>query len=361
MKKLISVLLALTLTALPVLSLAADLTGYAIANAVVTAPEMIDVTAPFSGTLLPFDLETGDTVKANQQLMAMQTTTVYAPESGIVSAIFASLGDDASAVCQRYGCVMGIEPEHLLQVECSTIGSYYDSRNKIVHLGDTVYLRNDDNRDKKGVGRIVGISSQASPAGGTNYLVEVTTDNIEQVGYTVSVYLDDDYDNKDNIGRGATVRRADALVQAAGRVCKLYVSEGDKVTAGQPLMEIMGPDAAPTAVPEITVSADTVVANVPVAPGQQVWKGQLLARLYLTDKLEVTAQVDEMDLGRLAVGDRVIVTLDTDEDHQLEGTVTKISAIGVTKSNAAYFTVKVSIPSGNTKLGASASVYLPKR
>ena len=43
-------------------------------------------------------------------------------------------------------------------------------------------------------------------------------------------------------------------------------------------MELVSADAAPDAYqPEVTASAAGVVATVAVNPGQQVWKGQLLA------------------------------------------------------------------------------------
>ena len=69
--------------------------------------------------------------------------------------------------------------------------------------------------------------------------------------------------------------------------------------------------------------------------------------------------VDEADLGTLAVGDLVPVTLDMQPDHVLMATVTRISALGVSRQNAAYFTVRASLPAGSGLLGASASMYLP--
>ena len=104
---------------------------------------------------------------------------------------------------------------------------------------------------------------------------------------------------------------------------------------------------------------DGVVEQVLVAPGQQVWKGQALLRVDQTDMLEVRADVDEADLGTLAVGDLVPVTLDMQPDHVLMATVTRISALGVSRQNAAYFTVRASLPAGSGLLGASASMYLP--
>ena len=94
--------------------------------------------------------------------------------------------------------------------------------------------------------------------------------------------------------------------------------------------------------------------------GQQVWKGQLLARISRTDSLEIVADVDEMDLNGLKVGDRVPVTLDTNEKEILTGTVTEIAGLGVTRQNAAYYTVHLTVDADGLMLGQSASVYLPR-
>ena len=62
MKKLLSLLLCLTIFA-PLPAMAdTDLTSSSIANGVVSAVSWYDVTAPFSGTLLGFELVAGDAV-----------------------------------------------------------------------------------------------------------------------------------------------------------------------------------------------------------------------------------------------------------------------------------------------------------
>ena len=71
-----------------------------------------------------------------------------------------------------------------------------------------------------------------------------------------------------------------------------------------------------------------MIGTLAVQPGQQVYEGQLLARLMLVDKLEVVAQVDEVNLKNLYVGDKVSVTLDMDESNVLTGTVTEIGNLG---------------------------------
>ena len=79
----------------------------------------------------------------------------------------------------------------------------------------------------------------------------------------------------------------------------------------------------------------------------------------LVDKLEVAAQVDEVNLKNLYVGDKVSVTLDMDESNVLTGTVTEIGNLGTPVQNAAYFPVHVELTTNQIPLGASASVYIP--
>lgn len=161
------------------------------------------------------------------------------------------------------------------------------------------------------------------------------------------------------MGKGVVVRRDPLLAQGSGRVAAVHVQEGDRVSRGQLLAELVSADAEPEDVSaQVLAPQAGVVASVAVSPGQQVWKGQLLCRLYFAQDLEVEAEVDEINLNGLQVGDTLPVTLDMYPEKIITGTVTEFSALGVTRQNAAYYTVRVSIPAGSTMLGASASVYL---
>lgn len=353
MKKLLC--LVLSLMFLPVLSASAaqDLTQYAIANATVQAAAHIDVVAPYSGTLEVFDLSAGDEIQAGDTLMTLQTTTLYATENGKVSTIFAEPGDDASALNQRYGGVMGIEPAVLYQLQCTTSDAYDKKENKTLHLGETLFFHYGKKEDEvEGTGRVVAVNNNS-------YVVDILTGEFE-VSETLSLYRDDDYASRDCVGKGSVVRRSDVLPAGMGRVAEIFVKEGDPVRAGQPLATLMAPDADPDAKPVITAQQSGVVSAVQVMPGQQVWKGQTLCRIELTQDLEVVAEVDEMDLGSLQAGDKVYITIDMLGEETITGTVAEISSLGVTRQNAAYYTVHVSISEDSVPLGASASVYLPK-
>lgn len=352
MKRLLALLLAVLM--LPAAALAdVDLSGYAVANGVVSAVNHVDMTAPYSGTLLPFDLEAGDTVKADDTLFTMMTTTLYATESGTVEHIFAAPGDDAMAVSARYGGLVAVEPAHALQISASISGGYNKAENKLLHVGEMLYFRSTQGDRDAGHGIVVMIS-------GENYVVDILEGEFS-LREQLTLYRDDDYSQKECVGKGLVTRRDPVLSAGQGRVNDILVAEGDQVSEGTPLLTLMGPDADYGASPAVNAPANAVAASVAVAAGQQVWKGQLLARLYLTDELEIIAEVDEVDLGDLRIGDSVYVTLDTDPDRVINGTVTEISGMGVTRQNAAYYTVHVSLHAGNALLGGSASVYLPRK
>ena len=335
---------------LPAASLAAeDLTGRPIADGTVAAVRYADVTAPFSGTLAPFTLENGDAVKAGDPLMQFVTAGVYAPETGVLTALFAAEGDSADTVCARYGAVFGVEPAHRFVLNATTQNAYDEDENRLIRLGETLYF---EAGNMDGVGRVIHVD-------GKSYQVEVTQGTFD-LGKSLRLYRDSDLTSKKCVGTGVVARRSDALAQASGRVIALHAAEGDAVASGQLVLEVVSADADPDVRSASVASPESgVVTLLAVQPGQQVWKGQLLCRVSLTDALEVVADVDEAALNGLKVGDTLPVTLDMDRNTVLTGTVTEISALGVTRQNAAYFAVHVSLPAGVGLLGASASVYLP--
>lgn len=352
MKKLLCLAAALLCIIAATAGAEKDLTAYTIASGNVAAVESEDLTAPWSGTLLTFDWAAGDPVQAGQELFAMRLETVYAPENGNVEEVFAVPGDDASATLTRYGALISLEGELPYRIQASINGAIQKKENKVLHVGERLYFRSEKVGREEGYGRVISVS-------GNGYVVEIEKGSFE-IGENLNLFRKEDYAGESKVGNGAVFRRDPVSVSGRGRVGSVLVSPGDKVRAGQPLMTLMGLDADPGARAEVAVSGSGIIAQVMVSPGQQVWKGAVLARVWHTERLEVIAEVDEMDLGTLAVGDECPVILDMYPDMQLTGKVTEIGGIGVTRQNAAYFQVHFELKRNDLPLGASASVYLPK-
>lgn len=326
-----------------------DLSRYAIANGTVQAASFNDVTAPCSGTLFSFDLDPGDAIEAGTPLFELMTSEVYAPEDATVGYLFAAEGDSADAAMATYGAVLALQPAIRQRMHCTYLSTTNYEENKHLHVGETVYFKY---VEEEGSGTVIFTS-------GGSYEVEILTGSFKE-GKTLELFRDSSYRTHDKVGKGTVYYRDDIIVTAAGRIAEMLVSPGDSVKKGDVLLRTLAQDAGTDVSPIITAPCGGVIDLVSVNPGQQIWKGQLLCRIWSIGVPEIVAMVDEMDLGNLRVGDRIPVTLDTDESRILTGTVTEISALGVTRQNAAYYTVHVSVAENDIMLGQSVSVYLPK-
>ena len=304
---------ALTLTASCALAATAD--------AKIVAPNTEKITAPFAGTLLPFDYETGDSVSAHETLFTLDTTPVYATQAGTVSAVFASVGDDASGVAAHYGALAVIEPKNALYIDASTDQAYNDADNRYIHAGETLYLKLSND---KGTGVVTSVS-------GKKYTVEILSGSFD-VDDTVRCFRESTTPSDSEVGRGKVTRYADVQVNAnSGRIAAVHVKPGDAVEVGDLLFELVDAQSEKNASRSIAASKDGVITSMNTASGAQVYRGQLLCEVADMSTLELSAEVDELDLNSVAVGDTLTYTLDAFEGETFVGTVTKIYAVGTKK------------------------------
>lgn len=339
---LVALLLALTLTASCALA--------ATANATIVLPETQKITAPFAGVLLPFDLLSGDRVQAGDTLFTVDTTPVYAAQDGTVAAVFAAEGDDAAGTIAHYGALAAIEPDHPLYVAATTAQAYDNAENRYLHAGEMLYLKCGN---EKGTGMVTRVT-------GNEYGVEILTGNFD-VNDTVRCFRESSTQSDSETGRGKVARYADTAVAVpAGRVAKVHVKAGDRVRVGDVLFEVVDAAAAKDASPLVTAPQDGVITAMHTLSGAQVYRGQLLCEVGDLARPELRAEVDEIDLSRVHVGDSLTYTLDAYADETFTGTVTAIRPMGQARQNATYFDVRITLPQGKQLLpGMNATVVIP--
>lgn len=341
-KKALILLLTLALCACASCALAAT------ANASIIAPETSKIVAPFSGTLLPFDLAQGDSVGAGETLFVLDTVPVYAAQGGEVAAVFASVGDDAAGVTSYYGSLAVIEPEHPLYIAASTDQAYDKDENRYIHAGETLYLKSGS---EEGVGLVTSVS-------GSDYIVQILSGHYEPRD-TVRCFRNKELTSSSETGRGRVARYADAQVLAAGRIAAVHVEAGDRVQTGDLLFEVIDAQSERGVSPQIVAPMTGVISRLTTMSGAQVYRGQLLCEIADLSVLELSAQVDEIDLSGVRVGDTLSYTLDAYPGESFTGVVTEIRPIGEAKQNATYFDVRLTVPSGRTLLpGMNATVTL---
>lgn len=322
----------------------------ATANASIVAPVTHKLTAPFAGTLLPFDLTQGDAVNAGDLLFALDTTPVYAAQNGTVAAVFVSEGDDGAGAQNHYGAMAYIEPEYPLYIDADNEEAYDKDENFYQHVGEAVYLKWNTTT---GTGMITKVD-------GDDYIVEIHSGDFDPDD-TVRCFRESHHPQGSEIGRGKVKRYADIAVNASGRVAKVHVKPGDAVKTGDLLFEMIDAQSAPGVSPEIIAPASGAVTQLAAASGAQVYRGQLLCEIADLSQMELSVELDELDLTSVSVGDSLSYTLDAYGEKVFTGTVTKVRPIGAKRQNATYFDVRVTVPQGMTVLpGMNGTVLLGK-
>jgi len=346
MKKVIAILLVLLL---PTFALAEETVT---ANAVAQSSQIYQVTAPYSGVLKPFDWAMGDVAEAQSALFEMETVNIYAPVDGTVRGIFAQKGDQTAHVLSQYGMLAAIEKKNPQIVNATVENAYNKADNKIIHVGERVYLEQVSDRDNEGEGRVSAVSA-------AGYVVEVTAGDFGN-NVSVEVYRDPDCSTKQRIGSGRTTAAAEVPVTGAGYVLHVAAFEGDAVQRGDLLFTLAAQDAEYGLGSAVLTAPVTGAVEPAVTSAMQVYKGQLLARIHDLSAMEVVASVDEMDLDRVSIGQSVEIVFDRYQDETIRGIVTGVSRIGVPRQNATYYDVTISVDSHLEILpGMNAVVSLP--
>ena len=346
MKK-IAIMLAFLALCLPSLAMAdgIELEGSIEASRVRT------ILAPYSGVAGDVDVRAGDELAAEAALLSLSTTAVYADFDGVVTGVFAQAGDAAASVQERYGALLYLERSALYRADCSTTGAGSGNENKIVHVGERVYLRSTQNEKRQGEGIVTSVQ-------GSLYTLEITDPDSLNYNDHVRVYRDARYNSNDCIGAGALSRIDPTPVTGEGHVLAVHVQDGQKVSRGDLLLELVpdaladmrGGDAA------VRMPEDGVALEVLVRGGEQVAKDAPLLTYCPAGAIELVCAADEDDLTELAVGDEMTVTLDAYPNETLRGTVTKISGVGESDGGRMRFDVTVAVQDGGlARIGMSAT------
>lgn len=328
----------------------------------VVAVETVAVSAPFGGMTREIALKEGDLVSIGDSVATIITTSVFAPQAGTVSGVFAQEGDGAADIAARYGAVLYIEPVNRYTVAASTEKAYNSSETRFISVGETVYLA--CTKDGSHTGRAVVTkvdSSQAASTGNSAYSLEVTSGEF-YMGEEVNIFRSADLVSESRIGRGIVTQNAPIAVSGEGSVLKMHVQPGDIVDRGELLFEtVEGVLDGLFAVDNRIVSdVEGVVAKVEITTGGSVAKGANMITVYPKHAFRLEVAVSEMDLTEISEGDTVFIEFDYDADGSAacEGIVESVSHVPASESGTAEYKAYIVFePDENVRLGMSAVAY----
>ena len=346
--RLFFLLCALALIAFPAAAETVSFTGQ------VTASYTHEVYSPYTAVVEKIHVSAGDTVTADTPVVQLRTNKVYAEADGVVTAVFAREGDSAEALTARYGAAIFLDDgvHYTIDVPADDTHAYNSVESQYVQPGEAVCLRSRSEESRTGTGVITAVTD-------AGYTVEVLTGSF-LAGETVNIYRTADYAESQRIGRGAIATRAPLAVTATGNIVRLAVHKGDTVRRGDLLMETLSGGAAASADRALLpAGADGAVAAVSASQGAPAEAGTPLISIWPWDAMQLQAVIPEADLGAIAVGDKVEIVFDWNQDTQesCQGTVNSIAAVNdAAGTGTQYFAYIDFTPDAAVRFGMNATV-----
>lgn len=183
--------------------------------------------------------------------------------------------------------------------------------------------------------------------------------------------------------------------QAAGELLSVHVDEYEKVTKGQRLFTIDPSDyetqvknaqkGVTNARKNISAAQDRIasykermaeteekrsdynvvsevsgkVIMVTVREGEKPRNGMTAVSIYNLDNMEITANIDELDIGNIQMGMEVRIVKSGTDRKTFTGYVSEISYEATNSSGVAYFPITITIPAnGELSAGVNVSYYI---
>lgn len=314
----------------------------------VTAAYTSEVYASSTAIAGKVHVTAGQSISAGDAVVTLRTTPVYAEEDGVITAVFARPGDLADSLTNRYGATIAMETGVLYTVAATTERAYDSVATKLVRVGENVSLRSRTNESRTGKAVVTAVD-------GVNYTLQVTQGSFI-VGETVEVFRSETMAEAACLGRGDVARNAPTLVNTTGRITAVHVQPGAEVKRGDLLLETLeGSGASPV----LTSGVDGVVAQVNAVQGALLSENDVAAVIWPADAMQIAANIHELDLAYISIGQQVQLTFDWNEDSgvSMTGTVESISAVSSTDETATTFTLVVDFtPDAFVRYGMNVTI-----
>ena len=315
----------------------------------VVAGETVSVSAPYGGVISHTALRAGTFLHVGDELARVNTTRVLATEDGTIRGIFAKEGDSAA------GTVLYLAPISKFTISCSIDNAYNNAATRYVTIGETVYLRCAPDSSHKAIGIITAVN-------GSDYTVQTTAGEL-YMEETVNVYRTPEYKSTQRIGTGKVGRTESIAISGTGSLLKLHVEDGEAVERGQLLFETVEGDidALVSTDNVIRSTVDGVVAEVKMAAGQKVNKGDVLLTAYRMQDYLIEFSIPEEELSYVQAGDAAELYFSWNEDKSepMYGVVTEVSYMSESTENGVVYSGYIAFEADETvRLGMNVTVML---
>ena len=352
------------------------------------AANTYSVTTTLSDTILTADFEEGDQVEKGQVLYTIDSSDLSTSlEQSAISLSQAERSyqkklesrDDLNVTATLSGRIMALEVETGDEVSPGqTIASIRDRDTMALtvpfpaddaegfSVGQAAQVTLDSTFETLS-GTVSKISANTSVRTGNMIVREVTIEVSNPGGISTTQSASAQVDGVGSSAGGTFAYREEGVVTAAlsGQVSSVKVSEGDWVEKGQLLVTLTSDSLddeitnASNSLRNAQISQESqynrlenytitspisgTVIDKNYKAGETSEANKTLCTIYDLSYLQMTLNVDELDIADIAVGQTVSVVADALEDRTYEGVVTKVSVVGSTSGGVTTYPVSIRI------------------
>lgn len=294
----------------------------------------------------------------NRAVSNQQKLSIKAPVSGAVVAINVKRGDNISAGMEVARVENRAVAELEVQFPSDDASGFYIGQAASVTLDGSFEVL---------PGTVSHISQQDEVLSGNRIVRAVTIDVSNPGGISTTQAASAQIGNSISSGSANFEFKDSTSVTAeiSGKVAELTAKEGDILNSGAQIMRLTS-DSLSDSVADAAHSVasaqigleqqlelhDKSVFESPIKGtvvekvaklGDNVKSGNALCTIYDLSYLTFTMNVDELDIKKIRLGQKVEVTADADEGNTYEGVITRIGINGTTSNGLTTYPVKVEI------------------
>lgn len=288
------------------------------------------VRAPSAGTLVSFSVRVGDTVQAGQELAVLRDDSVMllTLEFPAVDAASFAVGQSATITLSgTFETVQGV-------VESISGADQLSSSGSIMARTVTIAVTNPGSLTtaQAAAATINGVGSLSSAHFSYQREQKITA----SAGGTVAALC---------ATPGSSVRANDALVQLSdSALTKQIQSASNNLRSAQLSMEKTQQQLDNYT---ITAPISGIIVKKNVKAGEKITTGSstdnALCTIYDLSYLEMTLNIDELDILSVAEGQNAVITVDAVSDKTFSGVVTSVLVTGTTTAGTTTYPVTVRI------------------
>lgn len=379
----------------------------------ISSAGMVDLITPATGTLKEFSVQEGDVVRSGQTLGKIEKDTrsiereieqlentleqlkqqkkntqaayservIKSPVDGRVKDVRATVDEDAAVTIRTHGYLATISPNGRMEAQIVT-----DSL--IPAVGTPVWVVRDETGEKIS-GTVIKSLAQPEENGqpvqdkqmlgrsGGIFVVQIDRDDLP-VGAPVSIYMQE---TDQPLGGGALAVQGAVMVQGAGTISGILKGENQQISRGEALFRVASEDISRAVVSQqlqidqvsrqledriqqlstaeeiVYAPAGGVFTQATAREGMDVAINRVLGTIVSNDRLEAVVAVDELDILKLRLGQRVTILADAMPNQPFGGSVKDIAMLGTVGQNRTTYDVTVSLtPPEQLRIGMSVHV-----